>query len=427
MTVFALPSKDLQERLFSHFIDCSPTWITSIRVTEGAEIMHHILLAAMRNSLIRQCVLTLAIGDLCKVQNESSGLQDLSYEYYRLAIANLSGAITEEIKSVSGGKAYSSGMSSSGSNPLHQMLRSVEDDTLLAVLLLCVHEVGLPWPVYIVGSHTDPVQAVNFTSSDRLLAHINGATTLLTHCLHTTPESAELRGFLLELFCYFFALAASTHGSRMSLDTLFANELFHSPFLKRHQSRGMLLGNSPELFLIIIRISTVLQRTEDWYANQDTIIAELEYIERDLWQVAIESSSSDGRSEIVLISELYYVACQLQLKKAMQPNLTPDDTLVQDFVQSFASALEQLPAESAANGVLCWPLFVVGLCTVNGKHRALLTTRLKAIHKGWRCGIPLQISKYLTRKWKENNGGSLDMVLAATHGWATGQLPVIPV
>ena len=101
-------------------------------------------------------------------------------------------------------------------------------------------------------------QAVNFTSSENLLTHINGAATLLSERINRNSGNADLHGFLLELFCYFYTLAATTHGHQMKVDTALAFQIFHCPMLLEHRIQGMLLGSSPKLFYIILRLSMVL-------------------------------------------------------------------------------------------------------------------------------------------------------------------------
>ena len=268
-----------------------------------------------------------------------------------------------------------------------------------------------------------------------MLTHINGAAVLLSHCLYCTPDDTDLRGFLLELFCYFYTLAASTHGGRMSVDIPLASAIFESPWLKGHRSQGMLLGASPELFLIILRLSASLHQASTVECSMETLHLHLSSIQSDLWQcfvdhVAIahdESDSDTGR----LASELYFWACQVQVEMALRPDRPREDEAIQAIVSTFMSVLDKIPTDSPANGVLCWPLFMVGLCAVSTKHQAAISARFKAIYSGWRSSIPLQTSKYLTQRWKEEKSRSAEPSAAnptdAVTDLALLDLPVILV
>ncbi|OAA60378.1 Zn(2)-C6 fungal-type DNA-binding domain protein [Niveomyces insectorum RCEF 264] len=379
MTVFAVPSPSLTDRLGAHFIESSPNWISSIRGHQGAEFLRRVMPSALQSQLVLECVLTVAAADLCKLGDRSKELEQLSYECYGLAAAKLSSIIAaEEAGTIQpGNRSYS------------------PDHILLAILILCVHE------------------TINFSSSDRLLIHINGAAMLLSRFLYYTPEDPDLRGFLLELFCYFYTLAASTHGSRMSLDLPLAAAILESPWLRTHANQGMLLGDSPEIFLIILRLSVLLHgksTTTNAACHGDALDAQLSSIQLDLWRSSMEpvppereASSGTGSHADAgkLASELYFWGCQIQIELSQRPGRPKEDETIQALVSTCMAILERIPSDDPANGVLCWPLFVVGLCAVNSKHRAAISNRLQAIYAGWRSAIPLQTSKYLTQRWKQ--------------------------
>jgi hypothetical protein len=244
-----------------------------------------------------------------------------------------------------------------------------------------------------------------------------------------------MRGFLFEVFLYFFTLAASTHGSRMQLDSTLAYEIFRSPLLKGHQSQGMLLGTSQELFFIILRLSALMHGTTSPLLDSATIRSELLLIDMELLQFLMNlmdsSLPNNGNSEPVLCSKLYGLACRLIVKKTLQPTLPDNDDSIQEIVSAFSTSLELLSPTSLAHGVLCWPVVIIGLSAINGKHRSLVTARLKTIQEVWRSDIPLQSAKYLAQKWKEDKNRSFEgastTVLGSVYRQDILELPVILV
>lgn len=281
---------------------------------------------------------------------------------------------------------------------------------------------------------TNDAKAVNFTSLDRLLIHINGAITLISNRINYAPENPDLRGFLLELFCYFFTLAASTHGSRINSNDEFAYRVFHSPFLQSHQSRGMLLGSESEIFHIILRLSVTVNRHSIRPSNQTSLEMELSAIQSDLWRVSIHTNPDqilgtenvDCSAELHITSNLYYLACQLLLWQVMHSGTSIYDELARETLARFFETLERLPDTSSANGVLCWPLFIAGLSLNTGKYRSATLSRLKLIETGWRSAIALQASKHLIKRWKECREG-VDIIMSSDSCSSVGILPMILV
>lgn len=256
-------------------------------------------------------------------------------------------------------------------------------------------------------------KAVNFTSLDRLLIHINGAITLVSSRLNYSPENPDFRGFLLELFCYFFTLATLTHGSRVRSNDQFTYRVFHSPFLHGHRGRGMLLGATSELFYILFRLSMVLNRRSDSAFDQHALQLELSSIQYDLLRISTDPTldqnsqkkESSSSNDLQLTSKIYYIACQLLLYQVMYSGVLVCDDLIRETITQFFDTLEKLPISSSANGVLCWPLFIAGLSSDKGKYRSAVLSRLKAIETGWRSPIALQTPKHLNQRWKDYRGG----------------------
>lgn len=152
VTVFAVASGSSVQTLLSHFCAASPLWITSGGERKADACLPLILPVARRNPMVLNCVLALAAGDLSKYSPCSSGMASLSHGFYGQAVAELHSELNNELASTHSGRHRSDFTLPLCYKPLltfHQ-----EDDTLLAVLLLCVHEVGcLP---YLLGqTHTD--------------------------------------------------------------------------------------------------------------------------------------------------------------------------------------------------------------------------------------------------------------------------------
>ncbi len=118
ITVFAVPSTSLTERLISHFLECSPNWVSSIHCYQGAQYLCNVIPSALDSQLILDCVLAVAAGDLCKTDDDCKELEKLSYEYYSHAAVSLSSAVAKEAVSFQDGH----GADSSGMATLHAFL-----------------------------------------------------------------------------------------------------------------------------------------------------------------------------------------------------------------------------------------------------------------------------------------------------------------
>jgi hypothetical protein len=65
----------------------------------------------------------------------------------------------------------------------------------------------------------------------------------------------------------------------------------------------------------------------------------------------------------------------------------------------FITRLDSLSNLSFVNGILGWPLVIVGLCSVIGTHQRVIIARLRAIHNIWRSDIFIQNIEFLRRHW----------------------------
>lgn len=146
VTVFAVPSRRMMCRLLDHFTYSSPLWM-SIGPGRRDRFLHHVAWFALENPLTLKCVLAVSAADLVKYDLDEPELGTMALEFYGSAIAGLSAAVDKKLTSevsvgisvpASGRYAYCTLRSLRSDGP--------EDDVLLAILLLCVHEVRNPPP-----------------------------------------------------------------------------------------------------------------------------------------------------------------------------------------------------------------------------------------------------------------------------------------
>ncbi len=220
----------------------------------------------------------------------------------------------------------------------------------------------------------------------------------------------------------------------MKLDLPLTLAILESPWFRGHQTQGMLLGDSPEIFLFILRLSVLLHHPSTPGHDTGFLTSQLSAIQLDLWQYYLDNfvhcSSMSETYEGKLISELYYWACQALVQMILKPDKKEGDESVQYIVLAFMDVLERISTGSPANGVLCWPLFIIGLCTASVRHQSAISTRLKTIEVGSRSFIPIQTSRYLSQRWKQQRShaseASSDLNVAVSR-LALLDLPVILV
>lgn len=141
VTVFAVPSRRIMCRLLVHFTHSGPLWM-SIGPGRRDRFLRHVAGFALENPLTLNCILAMSAADLVKYDLEEPELGTMALEFYGSAIAGLSARVkkeliprypTEKHASVSGRHLCFRLRGLSADN--------LEDDVLLAILLLCVHEV----------------------------------------------------------------------------------------------------------------------------------------------------------------------------------------------------------------------------------------------------------------------------------------------
>ncbi|RAH85816.1 hypothetical protein BO86DRAFT_304284 [Aspergillus japonicus CBS 114.51] len=377
ITVFAVPNADMASRLLSHFTDYSPRWLSTRTGRRRSEFLNHLIPAAMDSPLILKCMLTVSAADLIKYDPSNVGLKGAAVEYYGQALASLREAIADEERS--------------GSSP------SVADYTLLAVLLICLHEIQ------------------NFTSVHRLLPHLNAAAALFSHKLDATtaPPNSQLRQLLSDLFSYFFALTTFTHGPHLALHRgssiletyLTTTPPSPNPNKDPSPGTGAILGTAQQIFLIIFRASHLIQLAKQTRTPLTAAMkTKLTAMERQLHALQNRTLPpfNQGYADVeeqgdAIMSELYRLACILYLKRTIDPAVGIKNHAIQAIVTDFIRLLELLPPHHPVNCILCWPLVVAGLCTTLHAHQRVITTRLGQIYGVWTSDLVTMSMELLRR------------------------------
>ncbi|KAL4872521.1 fungal-specific transcription factor domain-containing protein [Aspergillus spectabilis] len=356
VTVFALPSPDLVQRLLHHFSQHGPMWLTSRTGRNRTAILFHLFPEAMENPLILNCVLMIAAEDLLKYDS-SMKLQAAAVEYYGQAVAGLRSSLDSQTQG---------------------------DDTASA--------------------------AQNYSNSERLIPHLNAAATLLRRRLNTTPPNLNLRKFLIEMFCYFFSVTAITHGPRLAFNE--ASHIFHFPGLDEYLQTGTIMGTSQKAFFLVFRLSQYLAHLPRSVPLSGALRYEILTTAHELRtcrpQFHINPAMTPGTVNDGVTFELYRLACLIYIEQALNPSLMTSDTSIQDKVHIFITYLAQLPPESASDGFLCWPLVVVGLRAVDRSHQAAISAKLKSTYERFRSKIFSGNLALLRRWWREGKNGDGD-------------------
>lgn len=136
----------------------------------------------------------------------------------------------------------------------------------------------------------------------------------------------------------------------------------------------------------------------------DTGIAELTFLESLLAEPpATPTGEDDSLAEHEHISaELYRLACLLYVKQALEPDIDRQSAQIQHIVAQFITNLLLLPPTSNANGILCWPLVVVGMLSVISTHQRLIGGRLRRIQDIWKSDIASKSTSLLSQKWRQD-------------------------
>ncbi|KAE8141641.1 fungal-specific transcription factor domain-containing protein [Aspergillus pseudotamarii] len=369
LNVFAVPKPGMVERLLSHFIDHSPRWLSTRTGTRRSEFLKYLLPAVSGNLQVHNCVLMIASADLAKYCRDDVEVQAVAVEYYGKAVSALQGSLNEELATMAADNLPGSG------------------DT-------------------------------------RIVPHLNAAAALLLRRLHYTPEDLALRGFLFELFCYYFSLVAFSHGSKLSLCQ--ASAIFSSPIVTQYLQQGNVMGTSQRLFKCIFQISMLAEKVlSERQFHDSPARMELALLEQQLvtWQLELPTRRDTDISWLndAITSELYRVACLIYIKKVLDTALSDHSPPIQALVLTFVEHLGHLPPDAPSNNILCWPLVVVGLSAVVCAHQRAISTRLGQIYDIWRSDILCQSAAFLRQKWRDDRNPNRHSTAASCEEHEKGQ------
>ncbi|CAG9990189.1 unnamed protein product [Clonostachys byssicola] len=380
VSVFVTPTAPVQERLLSHFDANGPLWLTSVGNADGSSKL--VIPVAIRCPAVLNCILAVAAGDLSKYQPASSEMTSLTCGFYGQAVAGIRSSISSQA-------------SSSGS----QNAQTRREDLLLAIILLCVHEI------------------VNFSAPARIIPHLNAAAALCHNCSDgSTVFDPHLQGLMFEVFYYIFTLTAFSHGHSLPLQV--TSKIFTSPLLSEDHCQGMLLGlRCRRVFRAILQIS-ILKSSGDQAIETKLKILEAQLHEQPIYSG--QNTENDYTDE--LTSELYRLTCLIYIKKTLNPSLPDSSAAVQNLIEQFISILNTLPLASPANNILCWPLFVAGMSSILPYHQRLIVGRLRRNYNSWwRSDILSKTADFLSRNWRYHNAARESDTTTSEdvngHGW----------
>lgn len=143
-TVFTAATTPVVQALLSHFRDASPLWLTIGGAKRRAACQRLIMPVAARSRLVLNCVLALAAGDLSKYHLASSDMANLSCGFYGQALEGIRSVLDSE--RAPSGSVETRAHNAVGSTHSRSLQANIADsrsgdEVLLAVILLCVHEV----------------------------------------------------------------------------------------------------------------------------------------------------------------------------------------------------------------------------------------------------------------------------------------------
>ncbi|KAJ5333632.1 uncharacterized protein N7506_007415 [Penicillium brevicompactum] len=374
VSVFSVLTPDITSRLLGHFMDESPRWMSTRQGPKRAEYLEYLHPAISASPLVLNCILTIASADLLKYRRGDSELRHVALEYYGKAISSLRNEITNEMS-----------VASSIDTPL-------TDYNLLAVLLLCLHETQ------------------NFTESERILPHLNAAVLLLQNRICRGSLHLDLRGYLYEVFCYFFSLTAFSLGHKLSLIRAYA--IFDSPSFIGNIHHGHIMGSCQRLFTTIFRFSTLTQAlASDDLQSQSAARFELLQMDEELQTCQVEPAAEQApgfeHDDSTITYELYRLACRIHVKVLISSGTPNQDGAVQSLVEAFVAHLQTLPPNSPSHSILSWPLVIAGVSATESRHQRAIVNKLAHIYEGLQAEIFSKSAAFLRAKWKKDRDSKL--------------------
>ena len=174
----------------------------------------------------------------------------------------------------------------------------------------------------------------------------------------------------------------------------------------------MLLGPSQSLITTIFQVTRFVMRAPSMMYG--LFRSELAIIEHQLQNTrnftnlaTLESEDPHHQAERRIVYsqedttliELYRLSCLVYVKQILDPDVHPQDNALQHLVNSFVDELSTLEGDSPLNGILTWPLLVIGLCAVTRAQQCLIMARLRQIYKIWRTDIFTTTMDFLRQRW----------------------------
>lgn len=98
ITIFAVPSPPVRERLVSYFNKNSALWMTvGSDERQSAAPSDVIIPIALRNPLVLNCILAMSAGDLSKFHPASAGYEHLTNGFYGQAVSGVHSSLSESL------------------------------------------------------------------------------------------------------------------------------------------------------------------------------------------------------------------------------------------------------------------------------------------------------------------------------------------
>ncbi|GKZ26336.1 hypothetical protein AbraIFM66951_002232 [Aspergillus brasiliensis] len=216
--------------------------------------------------------------------------------------------------------------------------------------------------------------------------------------------NTDLRKFLFEMFCYFFALARFSLGPRLLIAQ--ADRIFTSPSVIQHLQHGYIMGTSQLSFIAIYRISRLSQDLQSC-ASADASVArqELMLLDQELSTYQSPHTLDPGIDQEHLIdaitSNLYSLACRIYIRTLLTPRELADNT-AKSLVEEFINNLLHLPPNSPSHNILCWPLVVAGLSAKHSAHQRIIAAKLNNIHEEWNSAVFSKSAEFLRETWRKD-------------------------
>lgn len=207
------------------------------------------------------------------------------------------------------------------------------------------------------------------------------------------------------MFCYFFALAAFSLGPKLLIYQAYF--IFNSPSVIGHIQHGNIMGTSQHLFIIIFRVSSLAQRLNSKKPDEASLArAELLLLDQELASSQNDFNAKQrmdiGYLNDTITSELYRLACQIHVKKLLDPSTPDGDSTIPSLVESFVHQLQRLPLNSPSHSILSWPLVVAGCFATINLHQRIIAEKLVQIYDEWRSDIFSKSAAFLRGKWKRD-------------------------